>query len=105
MKMVRAVVRPEKVQRVAKALDAAGFSSLTKFHVFGRGNQGGIQVGPILYDELAKVMLLLVVADADVDQVRTTIADTAWTGSMGDGKIFVSPVEEVYTIRTGEVVR
>ena len=63
MKMVRAVIRPEKTEEVAAALDKAGYPSMTKFHVFGRGKQGGLRVGSVHYDELSKVLLMLVVED------------------------------------------
>ncbi|NTW29154.1 MAG: P-II family nitrogen regulator [Coriobacteriia bacterium] len=102
MKMVRAFVRPEKEQEIVQALEGAGFGSLTKMPVFGRGKQKGLQVGPIYYDELPKTLLMMVVDDADTAAVIGVIEDKARTGFIGDGKIFVSPVEEAYTIRTGE---
>ncbi len=102
MKMIRAVVRPNKEEDVLRSLDKAGFFSLTKMHVFGRGKQKGIQVGPILYDELPKLMLMLVVDDKDVAKVVSIIENSARTGNIGDGKIFVTQVLETYTIRTGE---
>lgn len=102
MKMVRAFIRPEKEQEVVQALEGVGFGSLTKMAVFGRGKQKGLQVGPIYYDELPKTLLMTVVEDGDVEKVVATIEDKARTGFIGDGKIFVSPVETAYTIRTGE---
>jgi len=103
MKMVRAFVRPEKEQEIVLALEGAGYGSLTKMPVFGRGKQKGLQVGPIYYDELPKTLLMLVVDDEAAEHVIGVIEDKARTGFIGDGKIFVSPVEEAYTIRTGEV--
>ncbi len=103
MKMVRAVIRPEKTEEVAAALDKAGYSSMTKFHVFGRGKQGGLHVGSVHYDELSKVLLMLVVEDGEADEVMEIITEWGRTGNMGDGKIFVTQVDEVHTIRTGEV--
>ena len=103
MKMVRAFIRPEKEQEVVQALEGAGYGSLTKMPVFGRGKQKGLQVGPIYYDELPKTLLLLVVEDEQTKHAIEVIEDKARTGFIGDGKIFVSPVEEAYTIRTGEV--
>jgi nitrogen regulatory protein PII 1 len=103
MKMVRAFIRPEKEQEVVQALEGAGHGSLTKMPVFGRGKQKGLQVGPIYYDELPKTLLVLVVEDDDAPGVIGVIEDKARTGFIGDGKIFVSAVEEAYTIRTGEV--
>ncbi len=102
MKMIRAIIRPNKEETVLSTLDKAGFSSLTKLHVFGRGKQKGIQVGPILYDELPKLMLVLVVEDKDAAKVVGIIENSARTGNIGDGKIFISSVLEAYTIRTGE---
>ena len=103
MKMVRAFIRPEKEQEVVQALEGAGYGSLTKMPVFGRGKQKGLQVGPIYYDELPKTLLMLVVEDEQAKHVVEVIEDKARTGFIGDGKIFISPVEEAYTIRTGEV--
>ncbi len=104
MKMIRAILRPEKENDVVLALEGAGFPSVTKAHVFGRGKQKGLQVGPVKYDMLPKVLLLLVVEDEQVDKVMSLISDTAKTGFIGDGKVFVSEVEEAYTVRTGEAV-
>jgi nitrogen regulatory protein PII 1 len=104
MKMVRAFIRPEKENEVVLALEGSGFQSLTKMPVFGRGKQKGLQVGPIYYDELPKTQLMLVVEDEDTARCIEVIEDKARTGFMGDGKIFVSPVEEAHTIRTGEAV-
>jgi nitrogen regulatory protein PII 1 len=103
MKMVRAFIRPEKEQEVVQALEGAGYGSLTKMPVFGRGKQKGLQVGPIYYDELPKTLLMLVVEDENAKHAVEVIEDKARTGFIGDGKIFISPVEEAYTIRTGEV--
>lgn len=102
MKMIRAFIRPEKENEVVLALEGAGFHSLTKMPVFGRGKQKGLQVGPIYYDELPKTLLMMVVDDEDASRVVDIIEDKARTGFIGDGKIFVSPVEEAHTIRTGE---
>lgn len=102
MKMIRAFIRPEKEQEVVLALEGAGFPSLTKIPVFGRGKQKGLQVGPVHYDELPKTLIMMVVEDEDVDKVVKIIMNKARTGFIGDGKIFISPVESAYTIRTGE---
>jgi nitrogen regulatory protein PII 1 len=102
MKMIRAFIRPEKEQEVALALEGAGFPSLTKMSVFGRGKQKGLRVGPVHYDELPKTLILMVVEDGDVEKVIKVIRDKANTGFIGDGKVFVSPVDGAYTIRTGE---
>ncbi len=102
MKLVRAFIRPEVEQDVVLSLEGAGYGSLTKFHVFGRGKQKGLQVGPVHYDEMPKVLLALVVEDEEAPKVKEIIFDRARTGSIGDGKIFISAVDEAYTIRTGE---
>lgn len=102
MKMIRAIVRPEKEEAVVMALESAGFVALTKSEVFGRGVQMGLQVGETRYDELPKVMLMLVVEDNDASKAAKIIAEAARTGSYGDGKIFLSDVDEAYTIRTGK---
>jgi nitrogen regulatory protein PII 1 len=101
MKMIRAILRPETAEGVAEALADAGFVSMTQVHVFGRGKQKGITVGTIRYEELPKTMILMVVEDKSVDDVIDIIKDRAYTGNFGDGKLFISPVETVYTVRTG----
>lgn len=101
MKMVRAIIRPEKEHDVVLALEGAGFPAMTKAHVFGRGKQKGLQVGPVRYDLLSKVLLLLVVNDEDVSKVLSVITDTSKTGFIGDGKIFISGIDEAVTVRTG----
>ncbi|MBV6342148.1 P-II family nitrogen regulator [Candidatus Magnetobacterium casense] len=102
MKMVRAFIRPEREHDVVLALEGAGFPSLTKVPVFGRGKQKGLSIGAVHYDELPKTLLMLVVKDDDVQRTIDIITDICRTGFIGDGKIFVSPVERSYTIRTGE---
>jgi len=101
MKMIRAIVRPETVDKVADALEAAGFVPLTKLDVFGRGKQKGIRVGEMVYDNLSKTMLMIVVDDERLEEAVNVIEESARTGKIGDGKIFVTSVEEAYTIRTG----
>jgi nitrogen regulatory protein PII 1 len=101
MKMIRAVIRPEREEAVLNTLEAAGFPAVTKMDVLGRGKQKGIQVGSAVYDELAKTLIMLVVDDAKLPAALDAIRSGAVTGNPGDGKIIVSPVEEVYTIRTG----
>lgn len=102
MKMVKAVIRPEKEFEVVGGLEKEGFNSLTKVDVLGRGRQKGVRVGSAVYDELAKLMLYIVVEDKDAPRVVETIQRHARTGNFGDGKIFVSDVREAYTIRTGK---
>jgi nitrogen regulatory protein PII 1 len=101
MKLIRAIIRPEREEQVVASLETAGIVSLTKMDVLGRGQQRGIQVGATLYDELPKVQLMIVVEDANADAAVAAIEAGAKTGQHGDGKIFISPVEAAYTIRTG----
>ena len=102
MKMIRAVIRPEAVDKVADSLETGGFTALTRIEVFGRGKQKGIKVGNVVYDNLPKTMIMLVVDDDSVEKSVKIIEDSARTGNIGDGKIFVSSVDEAYTIRTGQ---
>jgi nitrogen regulatory protein PII 1 len=101
VKLIKAIIRPEKVDDVIDALEKAGYPSFTKIDVVGRGKQGGLKIGEIFYDELPKTMLLIGVNDDEVDEVVEIIKTNAYTGNFGDGKIFIQPIEEVYTIRTG----
>ncbi|AIS31026.1 MULTISPECIES: P-II family nitrogen regulator [Methanobacterium] len=100
MKMIRAIVRPDKAETVVNSLSDSGYVALTKMDVIGRGKQKGIQLDNIYYDELPKVMLMLVTPSEEISKVVDIINETAFTGNFGDGKIFISPVEEVYTVRT-----
>ena len=104
MKMIRAVIRPEKESDVLTALERSGFSAMTKWDVLGRGRQRGIKIGSARYEELAKLMLMLVVEDKDLERAIDIIKISARTGNFGDGKLFVTPVEKALTIRTGEEV-
>ena len=102
MKMIRSVIRPEAVDKVADSLETGGFTALTRIEVFGRGKQKGIKVGNVVYDNLPKTMIMLVVDDDSVEKSVKIIEDSARTGNIGDGKIFISSVDEAYTIRTGQ---
>lgn len=104
MIQIRAIIRPDKAAIVMKALLEAGFPAITKSQVYGRGKQRGLVVGNITYDELAKTSLMLVVNDKDKNIVVQTILENARTspkGQFGDGKIFITPVMEAWTISTG----
>lgn len=101
MVLVRSIIRPEKIGIVLSELLSAGFPAVTKMDVYGRGKQKGVKVGEVYYDEIPKEMLLMVVEDKDKDDVIRIImkyARTGENGNFGDGRIFVSPVEEAYTI-------
>lgn len=102
MKLIKAIVRPEKETEVIQALEQAGLPALTKWDVLGRGRQRGIQVGATVYHELSKLCLMLVVKDDEAPKAVEAILKTARTGHPGDGRIFVGEVKEVYTIRTGK---
>lgn len=104
MIMIRSIIRPEKVDKVLAALMDAGFPAVTKYSVAGRGKQRGIKIGEVTYDEIPKVMLMSVINEADKDFFIKTVMDTARSGpkgAFGDGKIFISDVEESYTISSG----
>ena len=104
MQLIRAIVRPEKSAIVMKALFEVGYVGITKIPVVGRGKQRGLKVGDITYDELPKELLMIVVKDEDKDFAVKTILESARTGTkgaFGDGKVFVSPVDEAYTVSRG----
>ncbi|MDP4208286.1 MAG: P-II family nitrogen regulator [Bacteroidota bacterium] len=104
MLLIRAIVRPEKSAVVLKALFEAGFPAVTKMAVFGRGKQRGLKVGNVTYDELPKELLLIAIKDTDKEFVISTIIEAARTdekGAFGDGKIFITPIVETYTISNG----
>lgn len=105
MLMIRSIVRPEKSQEVVKALMDAGYPAVTKVPVAGRGQQSGLKVGEVIYDELPKELLISVIKKSDKELVINTIlaaAKTGEEGNYGDGKVFVSPVDEMYTISSGD---
>ncbi|WP_018701496.1 MULTISPECIES: P-II family nitrogen regulator [Sporomusaceae] len=101
MLLVRAIIRPEKRDEVLYELSTAGFHAATVIDVMGRGKQKGIKIGSIVYDEIPKVMILMAVRDEDKEDVVSVIMRTAKTsdsGAFGDGKIFITPIEEAYTV-------
>ena len=102
MKMIWAVVRPERVDAVVRSLKTAGFPAMTRFDVYGRGKQKGIVVAGESYD-VPKTVLMLVMEAGRVSEAVKIIEESARTGAIGDGRIFVVPVKEAHTIRTGEV--
>ena len=106
MKMVKAIIKPERFEFVKKALEDKGFNGMTITDVRGRGEQKGVTLeyrgGQYVVDSLPKIQLEIVVRDTDVEMLITTIMDSARTGKIGDGKIFVIPVDKSIRIRTGE---
>ncbi|HUT38666.1 MAG TPA: P-II family nitrogen regulator [Methanoregula sp.] len=107
MKMVKAIIKPERFEFVKKALEEKGFISMTISEVKGRGEQKGITLeyrgGLMTVDLLPKIQLEIVVRDSDLNTIVATITESARTGKIGDGKIFIMPVETSVRIRTGEM--
>ncbi|MFO1462930.1 MAG: P-II family nitrogen regulator [bacterium] len=101
MKMVRAILRAEQEEKVIHALEKHGFVSYTRWEVIGRGKQKGVRKGGVHYLELYKTCLMIVVEDGEEAKLIQVLRKAAFTGKIGDGKIFVTPVEAAYTIRTG----
>ena len=106
MKRVTAIVRPEKLEPLKAALFGANVSGMTITQVMGCGNQHGwsefYRGTEVLLNMIPKLKFELVVPDDSVDGLVDLICDTAATGEVGDGKIFISPVEEIVRIRTRE---
>ena len=106
MKKIEAVIREEKLEPVKKALEDIGYFGMTISEVSGRGRQGGIslqwRVGEYRVDLLPKLKVEVVVIDEDVTPALSAIARGARTGEIGDGKIFVIPVDDAVRVRTGE---
>ena len=106
MKRIEAIIRPEKVDEVRRALEKVGFPGLNISEVEGHGKQKGVvqqwRGEQYRVELLPKVRLEIVVSDQDVKKILRAISETAKTGGVGDGKIFVSAVDEVLRIRTGE---
>ena len=107
MKKIEAVIKPFKLDEVREALSEAGISGMTVSEVKGFGRQKGhtelYRGAEYVVDFLPKVKLEIVVADDRVDAAIEAITKAARTGKIGDGKIFVMPVEQVVRIRTGEL--
>jgi nitrogen regulatory protein P-II 1 len=107
MKMVQAIIRPEKMDVVMKNLEERGFIAMTIIDVKGRGEQKGITLEyrgkKMEVDLLPKVKLELVVRDEEVEAVTGIIRSAAKTGKVGDGKVFIMPVEKMMRVRTDEI--
>ncbi len=106
MKEIIAIIRPEKLEKVKMALEEIGCHGMTVTEVKGRGRQLGVtesyRGSDYRIDLLPKTRLEIIVNNGELDEVIETIVKTAKTGDIGDGKIFISPVEDVVRIRTGE---
>ncbi len=106
MKKIEAIIKPFKLEDVKEALAEAGITGMTVTDVKGYGRQQGhselYRGAEYVVDFLAKTKLELAVNDEQVEDIVKLITDAAKTGKIGDGKIFVMPIEEVIRIRTGE---
>ena len=106
MKKIEAIIRPAKVGDVCAALDKVGHPGITITEIEGHGKQKGIEQefrGKTYKTELmTKARIEIVVNDAEVNKVTKAIREAAYTGKVGDGKIFIYPVEDVVRIRTSE---
>ncbi|MBU6246569.1 MAG: P-II family nitrogen regulator [Xanthomonadaceae bacterium] len=107
MKLISCIIRPYKLDEVRDALAAAGVSGITVTEVRGFGRQKGhtemYRGAEYVVDFLPKLKVDVVVTDEQLDGALEAIQQSARTGNVGDGKIFVSPVEQVVRIRTGEL--
>lgn len=106
MKKLEAIIREEKLDSVRMALEEIGYYGLTVSQVSGRGRQKGLalqwRVGEYRVELLPKLKVEVVVLDEDVGKTLNAITRSARTGEIGDGKIFVLPVDNVIRVRTGE---
>jgi len=106
MKKIEAVIKPFKLDEVKEALQEAGIQGITVIEAKGFGRQKGhtelYRGAEYVVDFLPKVKVEVIVGDDTVDAIVEAIRKAAQTGRIGDGKIFVSPVEEIVRIRTGE---
>ncbi len=106
MKKIEAIIKPFKLDDVKEALNEIGVAGMTISEVKGYGRQKGhkeiYRGAEYVVDFLPKVKLEIVVEEAKAEEVVDKIREAAYTGKIGDGKIFVLPVEEVVRVRTGE---
>ncbi|MDC1191236.1 P-II family nitrogen regulator [Gammaproteobacteria bacterium] len=106
MKLVSAIIKPFKLEEVRAALDNIGVSGMTITEVKGFGRQKGhtelYRGAEYVIDFLPKIKIEIAISDEIVEQVTEAIVSAAATGKIGDGKIFISPLEQAIRIRTGE---
>ncbi|RXI27756.1 P-II family nitrogen regulator [Aliarcobacter trophiarum] len=106
MKKIEAIIKPFKFEDVKAALVQIGVAGMTVSDVKGYGRQQGhselYRGAEYIVDFLPKIKIELIIADEDLDKVIAVIIDSAKTGNIGDGKIFVSSIEKIIRIRTGE---
>lgn len=107
MKKIEAIIREEKLEEVKQALKDVSYFGITVSEVAGHGRQGGLtlqwRVGDYQVNLLPKIKIEVIILDEDLGEVLAAIKNAARTGTMGDGKIFVYPVENAMRIRTGEL--
>jgi len=106
MKRVEAIIKPFKLEDVKDALAEIGIEGMTVSEVKGYGRQKGhselYRGAEYVVDFLPKIKMEMIIDEKDVEQVTTAIVEAARTGKIGDGKIFVSDIEQIIRIRTGE---
>lgn len=106
MKRIAAVVRPEKLEPLKEALFQAKISGMTIYQVHGCGNQHGwkeyFRGSEVFLNMIPKVKFEIIVEDSRVDEIVDVIVGIACTGEVGDGKIFISSIDSVVRVRTGE---
>ncbi len=106
MKKIEAIIKPFKLDDVKEALNEMGIKGMTLTEVKGYGRQKGhkeiYRGAEYVVDFLPKIKLELIVEDSHVDEIVECIRQAALTGKIGDGKIFILPIEEVVRVRTGE---
>ena len=106
MKRIEAIIKPFKLEDVKDALAEMGIEGMTVSEVKGYGRQKGhselYRGAEYVVDFLPKVKMEMIVDDKDVEKVTAAIVEAARTGKIGDGKIFVSDIEQIIRIRTGE---
>ena len=106
MRKIEAIIRPEKLDEVRKAIEAVGYPGVTITEAQGHGKQKGVvqqwRGETYRVEFLPKVKLEIIVGDADVERIVQAIIKVAKTGAVGDGKIFVSDIRDTIKIRTGE---
>ena len=107
MKKIEAIIKPLKLSLVKDSLHEIGLSGMTVLDVKGfgrqRGQDGGLEKDSAYNDEFhAKIKIEIIIEDSVVEKAMEVIKNAAYSGKIGDGKIFVSPIEQVLRIRTGE---
>jgi nitrogen regulatory protein P-II 1 len=106
MKKIEAIIQPHKLEEVKEALKGMGVDGITIFEVHGHGRQKGhtetYRGAEYKIDLLPKIKLELVVPDTQLDRTVTVIAEAARSGKLGDGKIFISSIDDAFRIRNGD---